>query len=463
MIQRFIGLEFEFPVVLPDGRSIHRPHIKAVWREFLRREKGWQPIIEHFRKTLTGVRRTRRDGRIDIINTDNGVGLLEFSPAPERDIQTAMREWKKQAVPLFRVIKDLGFVVLGLGMQPVTFNDRNRRTEKDWYLVLYRYLPGHYRFMSIAASQCAVDVAHDEAIRVVNTLNALSGVAIALCANSPIAAGKLQKTKETRQTLWDAAARAGGSHASFFGQIPTRPYKDFDDFLHYFWQLKSGIFAKYKKGGDYIPGFPPFERYITSGHAWKAKNVIGQPRVLTPSYEQVNIQSNYGWQAAKLHYTFTGGSLEELLEAYTSQKLNEYFANHARKVYIEFRPCATQPPGEEAVVAALALGIVENLSAAERLVSRYPWNAWVALRDIAVKDALSGKWRGKSVAAVAGEVLAVAREGLKQRGLGEEVYLTPLQGRVRKRRCPADGVIAWWKSGGVDNVLEQSRYKSLAF
>lgn len=427
------------------------------------REKSFEPIIEHYRKTLTGVRRERKDGRLDIINTDNGVGLLEFSPGPEKDLHKALREWQKLARVILSILKEKDFLMLGLGMHPVNFDDRNRRTEKDWYLILCRWLANHYRFMSPAAHQCAVDVTHDEALRAVNTLNALSNLAVALCANSPIAGRKLRSLKEFRLTIWDsAAAKAGHPDGDFFGQAPDRPFKDFDDYLHRMWQLKSAIFSEgYKKGGKYIPGFPKFERFILSGHSWKAKNVLGEPCELAPAYEYVNAQAKYGWHPAKLHYTFTTGSLGELLEAYKSHEVNDYFKKSTTRLYIEFRPCPTQPPGQEALVAALALGLIENLEKAEEFVSRYSWDDFQSMKKIAMKDALSGKWRGKSLVSLASEMVEIARAGLKKRKFGEEIYLKPFEERIKTCRCPADDVIDWWKEGKLKMVLEKTKYRKI--
>ena len=57
-------------------------------------------------------------------------------------------------------------------------------------------------------------------------------------------------------------------------------------------------------------------------------------------------------------------------------------------------------------------------------------------------DALGAAIRGRSVRDVARDVLAIARDGLKARGLGEEVYLAPLDEIVDSGMTRADRLLA---------------------
>ena len=65
-----------------------------------------------------------------------------------------------------------------------------------------------------------------------------------------------------------------------------------------------------------------------------------------------------------------------------------------------------------------------------------------ALRAAVPRDALGAAIRGRSVRDMARDALAIARDGLKARGLGEEVYLAPLDEIVESGMTPADRLLA---------------------
>jgi glutamate--cysteine ligase len=65
-----------------------------------------------------------------------------------------------------------------------------------------------------------------------------------------------------------------------------------------------------------------------------------------------------------------------------------------------------------------------------------------ALRAAVPRTALRAEHRGRPVQAIAADVLAIARDGLKARGLGEEVYLAPLDEIVSSGQTQADRLLA---------------------
>jgi glutamate--cysteine ligase len=57
------------------------------------------------------------------------------------------------------------------------------------------------------------------------------------------------------------------------------------------------------------------------------------------------------------------------------------------------------------------------------------------------RDALGAAIRGRPVQDVARDVVAIARDGLRARGLGEEVYLAPLDEIVASGLTQADRML----------------------
>lgn len=91
----------------------------------------------------------------------------------------------------------------------------------------------------------------------------------------------------------------------------------------------------------------------------------------------------------------------------------------------------------EAIMAlpALWVGLLYSpkaLDAAEKLTSDWTQAERDALRNDVTKDGLSTKFRDGTANDIAKEMIRLAVDGLKERGLGEEVYLDYLQTIVQR-------------------------------
>ena len=91
----------------------------------------------------------------------------------------------------------------------------------------------------------------------------------------------------------------------------------------------------------------------------------------------------------------------------------------------------------EAIMAlpALWVGLLyssKSLDAAEKLTSDWTQAERDALRNDVTKDGLSTKFRDGMANDIAKEMVRLAADGLKERGLGEEVYLKYLQTVVER-------------------------------
>jgi hypothetical protein len=62
--------------------------------------------------------------------------------------------------------------------------------------------------------------------------------------------------------------------------------------------------------------------------------------------------------------------------------------------------------------------------------------------------------RNGDVLPLLAELLDIAESGLQKRGLGEEIFLLPLQERLAARRSPADRAVALFQEGGVSKLLK---------
>ena len=127
---------------------------------------------------------------------------------------------------------------------------------------------------------------------------------------------------------------------------------------------------------------------------------------------------------------------------------------------IESRMCCQQPPGETLAPTAVTLGILENLEAAVKLMELFSWETWKRIRSDATKYTFDTRVNGKSCIPVLTQFLDTAKEGLKKRKLGEEVFLKPLYERLKQHKSPADKAITIFEKQGINGFLEYHSFKN---
>ena len=109
---------------------------------------------------------------------------------------------------------------------------------------------------------------------------------------------------------------------------------------------------------------------------------------------------------------------------------------------VEFRSVCCQPIKDAMSVAAFHTGLKKRLHEltalleADSVLYGHGYNA-SELRHLFIKKELPSFVNEDEVYELAERILALAENGLTDRGFGEEKYLTPLYERVHKRENPA--------------------------
>jgi len=142
------------------------------------------------------------------------------------------------------------------------------------------------------------------------------------------------------------------------------------------------------------------------------------------------------------------------------QHLTTVFPEVRLKKYMEMR--GADGGSYEAILAlpAFWVGLLYSdtaLTAAEKLVSDWTQAERDALRVGVTKDGLSAKFRDGTALDIAKQIVDLSVVGLKERGLGEEVYVNYLLNIVRDGKSEAKRVselnATQWK-GDLDKLYE---------
>jgi len=454
---RKVGLELEFPVVhATTGKGIDRAAAQAAWPALAQRDASWSLHREPLHGVATGVRR-RRDGFTEHLDSDTGVCTVEIALGPRATVTRAVDEARVAMCDLGRALGDGGHVLLSAGLQPITWFDARRKTRKDWYELLARRWHFHHWMVPLASHQVSVDVSPTEAARALNVLCGLAGAFVALTASSPIARGARGPWKETRNWVWhERAARVPPAEARYTSNaLPDAPFRDLGDVIDYAWGSQVYFLTDLKTEGFEALGGRSFRDVLLRGEAGSpARATDGTRVVLTPTRDMLDRIHQYGWLAAKLHYRFDADTtLDDVRSALERHEIGAYCEAHMTGTYIENRSCGVAPFGEEGAAAALTVGLVEMLDDAEALLSERPWEAWRDLWLLASEGAL--ELLPADVLRTIGELLELARSGLRARGADEEAQLEPLFDRLDSGRVPADRMLETFARGGVRAVVDQ--------
>ncbi|TQF77611.1 glutamate--cysteine ligase [Elioraea sp. Yellowstone] len=375
------------PYDAPDGiRALLEGHMA----------RGWQPALDN--GNVIGL---RKDGAN--ISLEPG-GQFELSGAP----LATLHETKAELDAHLAEAKAVG-EALGLGFLPHGFHPLARREDMPWmpksrYAIMRRYMPKKGRLgLDMMLRTCTVQVnldVGDEAdmVEKFRVSLALQPVAVALFANSPFTEGRANGFRSFRAHTWTDTDpdRCG---------IPAVVFEQGFGFERYVeWVLDVPMYFVYRQG-----------RYI---------DVAGR--------------SFRDFMAGKLRDE-TDGAVATIGDF--ADHLTTVFTEVRLKRYLEMRGADSGPPEMLMALPALWVGLLYDAGAqaeAAALIRDHACQEWQALHRDVPQRGLATPFCDGTALDLARAMVGIARRGLVARGLGEEVYLAPLEEIAATGRSLAD-------------------------
>lgn len=424
-----IGTEYEkIAVSAADGRALPFSGDGGVERilRLLAQRFGYEPKLERGR--IIGLAGERAP-----ITIEPGA-QIELSGEQCDTIHCAHAEFTRHIEQLTDIGRELGAVILGLGMQPVSTIDEIELLPKARYRIMYAYMPrrgrlGRRMMKQTAGVQANLDYGDEaDAMRKLKVANGLVPLVYAMFANSPISDGGLNGYQSYRGHVWyDTDPDRCGMPAFIF-----RDDAGFEDYVEYALDVPMYFLVR---DDEYIdlaaaPGLT-FRRFMARGF----------------------------------------GGLRVTLEDW-AMHLTTIFTEVRLKRYIEVRSADSQPPALMLALPALVKGVLYDsdcMTAAWDMVKRWSVSERLALVDAAHKFGLAARAGRITVGELAQELLFIAMEGLgRQRALNragqdESIYLLPLLDMVRAGHTQASLTIDRWKGRwnyDVHRLVEACSYEA---
>jgi glutamate--cysteine ligase len=360
--------------------------------------KGWAPILDS--GNPIGLKRGGASISLE------PAGQLELSGAILPDLHATWRELGEHLREVHEISGPMGVGFAPLGFHPLHTREQMPWMPKGRYAIMRRYMPmvgslGLDMMQRTCTVQANLDYG-DEAdmVEKLRVSLALQPVATALFANSPFTEGRPNGFRSMRAQVWTDTdnARTGIPGVVF------EPGFGFERFSE--WLLDVPMYFVMREG-----------RWLDAAGKSFRSFLDGRLDVLPGERATV------------------GDFADHVTTAFTDVRL---------KRFLEMRGSDVGSVAMIVAQPALWVGLLYDdaaQKAAAALVRDWTVEEMRALRGSVPRDALQARIRGRSVRDVARDVLAIARDGLKARGLGEEVYLAPLDEIVASGLTQADRLL----------------------
>ncbi len=390
---------------------------------------GWSPVNEG--DHVIALERTNDEGFTASISLEPG-GQFELSGAPLKDIHGICDETGRHLVEVKQVADQLGLGFLGLGFDPMWRREDVPVMPKGRYDIMRAYMPKKGALgLDMMLRTCTIqanldfDSEADMVLKFRASL-ALQPIATALFANSPFTEGKPNGFLTARANVW----------------TDTDP--DRTGMLDFVFEDGFG-FERY---ADYALDVPMYfakrgDRYVDlSGQSFRA---------------------------------FMEGRLDDLPGERATRKdwadhLTTLFPEVRLKQYLEMRGADGGPWSRICALPALWAGVLydaPSLAAAWDLVKGWDIADHERLRRDVTRVGLKAEVAGRTVQDVARDMVAIARQGLKNRArfsggmVDERGYLSELEDIADSGITPAERLLELYHGdwqGDVERVYRDFAY-----
>lgn len=426
--KHYVAVELEFPIInlekKPNNPAIHRQLMA-----FLVNRHGFEPsAMDDGNTHVIAVRSSSGD----IIQFEFTYNTLEFSMYREPSLVPTAERFFRYFGIVNEFLLSHRYMLSGLGVHPYRKSMGVNMLDNTRYRMMYEFTkysgghPGLYPYPGylsfICSSQTHIDAALADVPGILNFLSKLEWVKALLFSNSArICEGELDMIDHS-PICWRDELIGNSLIAS-----PEKGFGPYDTHFSHAADvcdeiLEQPLWHVRRENNDYII-FNPV----------KINAFVGKDIILG------NLCHSDGTVSA----TSFRPRVDDIryLRSFRSVEVREFGT-------LESRSDCVQPVSESFTPAAFILGIVNNRQKIARLFAPYSYKN-TAMRKTAATTGAIPLFDEAPLKTLLTDVLDLAREGLTERGYGEESFLVPLYKRVERLACPAKDNMALIKNGGA--------------
>lgn len=431
----YIGVEIEMPIVnlnkaAVDFKIVHKLTLKFIDR-FGFKAEGFDDNGNIY-SAISG-----ESG--DILSYDCSYNNLELSFGRERDLGVIHNRFKEYYDFIQNYFSEFNYTLTGMGINPYRKYNRNVPIENGRYRMLFHHLGTYVNYKLpmyfheypdfgtfSSASQVQLDVEYEKLPLTVNTFSKLEPIK-ALLFNNSVLLGEHDELHCCRDMFW--ANSTHGINPHNIGMFEC-DIESADDLLSY---IESTSIYCVERGDKYI-NFEPI-------------NIVEY-------MNQDEIEGEYYKNGEYHKYRFKP-ELDDVKYLRTFK-----FEDLTFRGTIEFRSVCCQPISDCMTVAAFHSGLMNKLNELAEILENdtvlyHKGYNQSELRKLFVQSELPEFIDKDELYKLTEKIVSLSAEGLKERGLGEEKFLTPLFKRVNKRTNPARELYKRLESGeALENIIK---------
>ncbi len=427
--KNFIGIEIEIPIINLDKTAVDFDVVHKVTDKFRRQYSDFKEDGIDYEGNVFSLKNNNND---DIFCYDCSYNNIEFAMGKEKDLFSIYDRFCDYYAFTKECFEEFNHTLTGMGINPYRKYNKNHPIPSERYLMLYHHLrsfknyeniPMHFHDypeygMFSSASQVQLDVYKDDLVKTINVFSKIEPIKALLFSNSVL----VDENKHVtcfRDALWEYSTHGINPHNIGMYDVDFKSLDDLEAYLeslNIYCVMRDGVYINFPSMNlleyfkkDYVCG----EIYCNGEYREiEIRPCINDIKYLRP-FKFINL-------------TFRGT--------------------------VEFRSVCTQPIRDSMSVAAFHLGLKEKLDELEELIGNdnviyHKGYTAGELRKLLIQDELPVFIDGNDLCKLSKDIVDLANVGLKERGIGEEIFLNPLYERIKKHSNPGKDIITSMHNG----------------
>jgi gamma-glutamylcysteine synthetase len=417
-----IGVELEMPIINLAKEAVDFSIVHDLTKRFMIRFDFSEAVLDEKGDIYSVVNVINGD----ILSYDCSYNNLELSFGKERNLNVLYDRFTEYYSFIQEVLQESNYMTSGIGINPYREFNQHIPIPTGRYRMLFNHLSSYDRYripmyfhphtdygMFSSASQVQLDVQYEHLVSTIKAFSLLEPLKAVLFSNS-ILLGEDEDLLCSRDMLWENSSQGINPHnVGMFEKIPESS----EELLEYI--ASSSIYCT-ERNGKYI-NFEPI-------------NIVEY-------FKQDIIVGEYN-DGMKKHVVEFEPLIEDLAYLRTFK-----FEDLTFRGTIEFRSVCCQPMSDAFSVAAFHVGLIHKtkeiieILVKDHVIYNHGYTAH-ELRKLFNRRAYPAFVEPESLRGLLLEILELAYDGLKERHLGEEIFLKPLFERAETLSNPSRHLLA---------------------
>ena len=428
-VKDFIGIEIEIPIINLNKEAVDFDVVHKTTSKFQKQYCDFKEDGIDYDGNVFALKNPKTD---DIVCYDCSYNNIEFAMGKEEELFSIHERFSDYYSFVKESFEEYNHTLTGMGINPYRKYNINEPIPSERYLMLYHHLKSYKNYNDVqmyfhkypeygmfsSASQVQIDVQKDNLVKTINVFSKIEPIKALLFSNSVLIEEHNNLTC-FRDSLWEYSTHGVNPHNIGAYDVD---FKDINDLQSY---LESLNIYCVMRDGAYI-NFPTMNLLD-----YFAKDYVTGEIYSNGEYKKIDVKPcindiKYLRPFKFINLTFRGT--------------------------VEFRSICTQPIRDSMCVPAFHLGLKDNLDELNYIIENDDviyHNGYTAseLRRLLIHDELPSFVDKNALCNLSKDIVDLSAEGLKERGIGEEIFLKPLYERIEKHTNPGKDILQSLSNG----------------